>query len=524
MTSFFARPYLLFCAPFLAAFFVLYFRYESQQLKNTWNTYLAPELAAVILKQHATASTWYWSPKWLAITLSLLLSLSLAGIGYKLPQAKQPQIINDLIIMQYLPPVAAKGNATEPLLQLSQKTLIPVLNQRHYGRTGLIFYAGSSHLASPLTVDSASLVTLFSLAHPEVMPLAGNNPAAAFQLALNLSQPTNPTTWVWLLDSLPNLDVLQTALQLKPKHVNLIVIELHTSKLTPAKQKILEAAAGQVLAPEHLQNYLDNSRLQQQQVMNNQGLSWFQELSHWPLLLAMALMLWHFYGQPRFVTKSLKLVFIMGLSLGLSLHSAPSQALSWQSQTAQATNALLQGNFKLAKQLATTPEIQAHIYFANQNYSAAAQAFTQVVNNLPAKAQRQLAIAWYNLGTAQMFALQSKTAVTSLRQAATLNEQYNLELNSICINLFIAEFMQTNQHLPTSTAINQRCNSADKEPSSTQANSANSEIWQASSPVKPSASSALNTQDTQQLQQLEEDPWRLLKFKFRAELKEQRYE
>ena len=71
-------------------------------------------------------------------------------------------------------------------LDRARQKLLDLLQQRREGQTGLIAYAGDSHIVTPLTDDTLTIANLLPALHPDMMPLPGSDPVSALEQALEL--------------------------------------------------------------------------------------------------------------------------------------------------------------------------------------------------------------------------------------------------------------------------------------------------------------------------------------------------
>jgi Ca-activated chloride channel family protein len=108
-----------------------------------------------------------------------------------------------VIVLKVTPSMTAKDIQPSRLTRATQK-IHDLLKLRPGAKTALIAYAGSSHLVMPFTVDPR-IIDMFSQAlDPDVMPDAGDDPAAALaQAAALLMQAGLGGSILLIADSLP---------------------------------------------------------------------------------------------------------------------------------------------------------------------------------------------------------------------------------------------------------------------------------------------------------------------------------
>ncbi|HKM15592.1 MAG TPA: hypothetical protein VJY63_06690 [Marinospirillum sp.] len=515
MSEFFARPWLLLTAP------IIYWLLKEvlQPTKSSgWANFLPPELAQRLLTQQTAAvnQPLLFKAEWVLGLLTLLFCWALAGVGYVLKADQLPSEPQELVIIQYLSPPIRGDAAPQRLLAISQQALIPLLNTRQQGKTALIYYAGSAHLVSPMTKDTATLRQLLSLTHPSVMPLVGHAPEAAFRLAARLGQlaisnKQGRLDWLWLTDTLPNAAAVTQLLNLKPPQARLYLIGLDASLATIEKQQAALASQGiTLLHPSQLADYTvqlngtSASVNQGSYQKNQQGIRLFQELSHWPLLVAVLLLLWQYFDQPRFKFNTGLLALLFGLGLGLISVQQPLYA-------------------------ANRTDLNAHAEFSLGHYAAAAELFAQwQIENTTAPVKQQAAMH-FNTGTAWLLAEEYTLALASFERAAALQQALTgLACNQLLATWQLAEIQLTPQKITKETLL-KTCETA----MATAAKSFESsddlqdktrqqkDDWQPQEKPSCVACEPLSATQEKQLQQLQEDPWRLLRMRFKSELRAQ---
>lgn len=550
MSDFLARPWLLLTAPII--YWVLK-ELLRPAIQNSWADFLPPELAKRLLTQSeaTTQAPLLVKLNWVLGLLTLLFTLALAGVGYVLKADQVPSFQQELVVIQYLSPPIRGDAAPQRQLEASQRALIPILNARKQGKTALIYYAGSAHLVSPITDDTTTLRQLFSLTNPSVMPLGGHNPEAAFHLAARLgklavSNKQGRLDWLWVTASLPSKADLQTLLKLKPQRAKLYLVWLDANQLAVEKeQSAFTDFDITLLHPDQLAEYaLVLNRSAGIFTEENQQNIWlFQELSHWPLLVGMLLLLWQYFGQPRF-KQSLKLRFwLLALVVGLTSQE-PLQAASWQNPDRQAWQAIQAANsakvsnkdkqkkVTKAQKLASRTDLKAHAEFLLGNYTKAAELFVQWQEENPKADKKQQAEMLFNRGTAWLLAEKPKLALNSFNSASELIQNSQQEITGLVCNQLLAKWqlaeLQSTQLPVTEQELFDACGGASERDGSSSKDSEEDETQPEQEDWLPEENTScidceeLDATQEKQLQQLQEDPWRLLRHRFKSELKEQR--
>ncbi|MPY21520.1 vWA domain-containing protein [Shewanella sp. YLB-07] len=157
--------------------------WRSERKNSTWNRYIAPHLASLLVTQTneiKRSKLWYLGLAWLVAVLALS---GPAFTKQSLPVYEAAQgrvIVMDMSLSMYASDLSpnrlsqAKFKATD---------LIDALEE---GETGLIAYAGDAFTISPLTRDRATLLNLLPTLSPDIMPVRGSNLVAALEQGKNL--------------------------------------------------------------------------------------------------------------------------------------------------------------------------------------------------------------------------------------------------------------------------------------------------------------------------------------------------
>lgn len=525
MLDFFARPALLMLAP------VIYWLLRGafyQQTASRWQAHIEPRLAQRLLTAETTCN-FSRLPKWLVLAvLTSMLTLYLAGPGYpvQLDELKRQQ--QEVVVIQRLAPVQRGDTSGQHLLDASQRLLVPFLNQRVQGQTALVFYAGSAHLASPMTADAATLRQLVSLAHPSVMPLAGDRPEAAFAVAAqtghlaNAGQATEPLYWLWLTDRLPEKETLNRLLDTKPAAAELILLPLEMELNAPLKQELSRLAVTLVMPTEAPAFLASLNQPEGTARLSEAGqLQVFQEFGHWLLLPAVVVLLWQWLGQPRLLPNRLTSLLVVWLLIGQTtdleagrLHQDFAAWQAWQ-----------QGQPEKVLDQTRRPDLLATAWFELGDYEQAARAFELALQEGSAanQGQQQRLDLLFNTGTAWLFAGDYEQALSYLDKV----REEDPEGEHTCINWQLASLLEQQQPLPLNQEDLLQACFGGQAPEQQQTPSKASEAPASSSPWQPSSARSacpdclpLSPDQEASLDKLQEDPWRLLRNRFRYELRE----
>lgn len=178
----FIRPWwLLALIPVMLLIGSLWLRRRSA---GQWQEFIAPHLLHYLLdgsnKRRRLAPLLGLGLLW---TLAVI---ALAGPAWeKLPQPVQKSGSALVILWDMSPSMMAQDLKPSRLMR-SRLKLTDLLRARREGITGLVVYAGESHVVTPLTDDSQTIISLLPALSPTAMPLPGSNPEMALRTAHQL--------------------------------------------------------------------------------------------------------------------------------------------------------------------------------------------------------------------------------------------------------------------------------------------------------------------------------------------------
>lgn len=165
---------------------LLWFARRSQYQVSSWNRYIAPHLAKVLVSSQTQSGKRHLHVIGFSWCIAVLALSGPAFTKQTLPVFETNQgrvIVMDMSLSMY-----ATDLVPNRLTQAKFKAndLITSLTE---GETGLIAYAGDAFTISPLTRDRATLLNLLPTLSPEIMPVPGSNlPAALTQATTLLKQ------------------------------------------------------------------------------------------------------------------------------------------------------------------------------------------------------------------------------------------------------------------------------------------------------------------------------------------------
>ena len=143
-------------------------------------------------------------PVYLLAAAWLLGIVALAGPAWEREAAPFTEDQAALFIVMKVTPEMLAEDIQPSRLQRAAQKVSDLLALRPGGKTGLIAYAGSAHLVMPLTSDPDVIRYFASELNPDVMPVEGDEPGRALQLAQSRLEASGlPGSVVLIADSVP---------------------------------------------------------------------------------------------------------------------------------------------------------------------------------------------------------------------------------------------------------------------------------------------------------------------------------
>lgn len=178
----FLRPYWLLALIPAAVFLRRLWLLNSQG--SAWHRVIDERLLPFLLDgQKSTAQR---LPLYLLTAAWILAVIALAGPTWSKQTYPVQQRQDALVIVLDLS-VGMFATDHEPnRITLARRKILDLLDIRREGQTGLVVYAGEAHMVTPLTNDSVSIRAMVPALNPNIMPIVGNNPAHAIQIARQL--------------------------------------------------------------------------------------------------------------------------------------------------------------------------------------------------------------------------------------------------------------------------------------------------------------------------------------------------
>ncbi|MBR9865503.1 MAG: VWA domain-containing protein [Oceanospirillales bacterium] len=383
----FIRPWwLLTILPFAGLFYLQYKRGDSSA---QWQKALPKHLHQALTVEGANWKRHY--PLHTLAFISLLGAIVCAGPTWERQPSPFREDKTPLIILLDNSEAMLEQDIPLDRLTRAKHKILDLLNLRIGGETALIVYAGSAHLAMPLTRDSAVFKPMLEALSPEIMPKSGKNSASTLRLLKTLlNQNTQPGTVLLISNDVtqPGLGQLSHFFANTPHQLLILAMGNpdRSSKL-PLNYDHLKTLADQANGQIHIVS-IDNDdvlwvrrQIDYQSSLNLKSDIPWQDMGYYLLIPIMLLMLLWF-RRGWIVQWAIAGLSIYGLLVnpassyaqevtngGPTAQLTPAQQVSWTAQAQQ-----------LWMDLWLTPDQQGQWYFNQGKYLLAAQHFEDILH------------------------------------------------------------------------------------------------------------------------------------------------
>ncbi|TFH72336.1 VWA domain-containing protein [Gammaproteobacteria bacterium LSUCC0112] len=151
---------------------------------TAWHKVIDQSLLPYLL--NSTKNTSQRLPLYMLMVVWTLAVLALAGPTWS-KQTQPVQQRQDALVIVLDLTLGMFANDFEPnRITVARRKIMDILDARTEGQTALVVYGGEAHLVTPLTDDSISIRALVPALNPNIMPVIGNNPGHAVQMARQL--------------------------------------------------------------------------------------------------------------------------------------------------------------------------------------------------------------------------------------------------------------------------------------------------------------------------------------------------
>ncbi len=384
------RPEWLLLLPILLLFGL--FQFRKNKTSSSWKTEIDPKfLEFLSTNENITQQSFRWL-KWLPL---ILIILGLSGPAFVSTKQALKSTENPLmVVLDQSFSMGAVDVAPDRHTQAKRK-IIDILDNRLADSVGLIVYAGSAHLVSPITKDFSTLYNHLENISPFIMPAPGSNVSAALELATQaLEQQGNKGQILLITDGVEPSDSDKVAKKLTNKY-SLSVLAIGTSAggaIQLPNGGYLKANRNEIVIPalpvDTLQNFaadLDANIMQatiddtdiSNLIQNNpnevgesssQGYA-AKDFGYWFIVLALPFLLLHF--------RRTQSTAISALFLAMAILPDKGFADAFKTPDQQGFDEFQQGNYESAAEHFKNEQWKASSLYENGQYEQAAEIWNQ---------------------------------------------------------------------------------------------------------------------------------------------------
>ncbi len=214
---------------------------------HRWRNVIAPHLLEKLVR-HPRQRPWI-RPTAIALPSLLISTLTLAGPTWERQKTPFVQDEAPLVVALDLSQSMNAIDVQPTRLERAKQKIRDLLAMRQGARTGLIAYAGSSHMVLPLTDDAKVIEMYLASLETGLMPVAGKNPEKALKSAEEMmTKEIAAGTLLFVTDGIGDQYANAFAKQKKASRHQVLVLAVGTSKGGPVrlgKNSFLKDARGQ---------------------------------------------------------------------------------------------------------------------------------------------------------------------------------------------------------------------------------------------------------------------------------------
>lgn len=394
------RPLWLFAL--LPALALSIFLWRQKRKAYQWQQLIAPELLPFLLDGKTVQTK--KSLIWVLLFAWIISCISVAGPSWVKRPTPVEKNQNALVILLDLSYSMISEDVKPSRIARARLKIADVLRERKDGQTALVAYAGEAHTVTPISDDSATILSLLSSMHPNIMPLQGSNTEDAIARSIQLFQDAGATQGDILLvtdgvvpEAFEKIQSLLTG-----KKIQLSILGVGTTQPAPIPNPnggFLRDNSGAIITTqlnsaeltqltEHLNgryheisnNNSDIEFLKPREHTNDvdkptvkRDFDQWVDNGHWFIFLLLPIALFCFR---RGLLLSLLLIPILGFS------PSPSYAFGlddvWLTKDQQAQRELNKGDAKKAAEQFTSPEWKASAQYHAGDYASAAESFSKI--------------------------------------------------------------------------------------------------------------------------------------------------
>ena len=422
------RPEWLFAL--IPAFILCIFLWKQKRKAYQWQQLIAPELLPFLLdgKTVHTKKSLLWG----LLLAWIISSIAIAGPSWIKRPTPVEKNQNALVILLDLSYSMISEDIKPSRIARARLKIADILRDRKDGQTALVAYAGEAHTVTPISDDSATIVSLLSSMHPNIMPLQGSNTEDAVARGIQLLHDAGATQGDLLLVTdgvVPEaFDKIQSLLAGQKIQLNILGIgttqpapipstnggflrdnsgaiittQLNSAELTQLAQRV-NGRFHEIANNNSDIDYLKPRELSDEDKpkLQRDFDQWIDQ-GHWFIFLLLPIALFCFR---RGLLLSLLLIPILGFSPSESYALGLDDA--WLTKDQQAQRELNNGDAKKAAEQFQSPEWKASAQYRAGDYAGAAEAFSKI----------DTANAHYNRGNALAKAGKLEEAIKAYDEA-----------------------------------------------------------------------------------------------------------
>jgi Ca-activated chloride channel family protein len=191
----------------------------------------------------------------------VIATIALAGPTWeRLPQPVYQLNTGKVVLIDMSLSMRATDVKPDRLTRAKYKA-IDLVNAITEGETGLVAYAGDAFTISPLSSDAQNLTTLIPSLTPEIMPIAGSDPALGLQAAIELLSNAGYQQGeiFWVTDGINNQQMKEVSEILNDSKFRLSVLAVGTEEGAPIQLtngELLKDSRGAIVVPKLTVNNL----------------------------------------------------------------------------------------------------------------------------------------------------------------------------------------------------------------------------------------------------------------------------
>ena len=208
----------------IPAVLVIIFLWRQKRQAYQWQQLIAPELLPFLLDGKTVQTK--KSLLWVLLLAWIISTFAVAGPSWIKRPTPVEKNQSALVILLDLSYSMISEDIKPSRIARARLKIADILRERKDGQTALVAYAGEAHTVTPISDDSATIVSLLSSMHPNIMPLQGSNTEDAVQRGIQLLHDAGATQGDLLLVTdgvVPEaFDKIQSLLAGKKIHLNIL--------------------------------------------------------------------------------------------------------------------------------------------------------------------------------------------------------------------------------------------------------------------------------------------------------------